>query len=281
MSYNELKQHGTTDFPIELYHIDKSHTRYEMNSHWHSEIEIVRVLSGTLAVRLNNHTYTANPGDVVFVNSETVHGAVPSDCVYECLDFRMDFLTVPNNGCRFFSDGILNGEIVINEWMPYADDEVHRAVADAFVEMGKRSSGYKFKVIGALYRLFGTIIDAHLYRQAGASQALSEDRNVPRLKSVLSFIRSHYDQQISLGDIAAVAEMSPQYFCSFFRNMTRKSPIEYLNDYRIEKASRKLLGSNASVTEIAYSCGFNDLSYFIKSFKQIKGTTPSKFRKGI
>ena len=61
--------------------------------------------------------------------------------------------------------------------------------------------------------------------------------------------------------------------------MTTKTPIEYLTLYRIEKASGKLLKSDLSVTSIAFSSGFNDLSYFIKTFKQIKGITPSKFRK--
>ena len=53
--------------------------------------------------------------------------------------------------------------------------------------------------------------------------------------------------------------------------MTRKSPVEYLNLYRIERASRKLLNSDMSVTDVAFACGFNDLSYFIKTFKAVKG----------
>jgi len=59
MIYNELKQHGTEDFPIEMYHIEKNHTRYEMSAHWHNEIEIIRVLKGELNIKLNNNTYTA------------------------------------------------------------------------------------------------------------------------------------------------------------------------------------------------------------------------------
>ena len=55
MSYNELKQHGTLDFPIELYCLDKNHHRYEMTSHWHTEIEIIRILKGKLDVRLDNN----------------------------------------------------------------------------------------------------------------------------------------------------------------------------------------------------------------------------------
>ena len=61
--------------------------------------------------------------------------------------------------------------------------------------------------------------------------------------------------------------------------MTLKTPTEYLKAYRIEKASRKLLNTDMNVTDIAYSSGFNDLSYFIKTFKEIKGTTPTQFRK--
>ena len=54
--------------------------------------------------------------------------------------------------------------------------------------------------------------------------------------------------------------------------------IEYLNEYRIEKAARKLRLTDLSVTDIAYSCGFSDLSYFIKTFKRIKGVSPGKYR---
>ena len=61
--------------------------------------------------------------------------------------------------------------------------------------------------------------------------------------------------------------------------MTSKKPMEYLNSYRVEKAAAKLLTSDASITDIAYSCGFNDLSYFIKTFKSLKGVTPARFRK--
>jgi AraC-like DNA-binding protein len=50
-------------------------------------------------------------------------------------------------------------------------------------------------------------------------------------------------------------------------------------NYRIERAARKLDGSDASITQIAFDCGFNDLSYFIKTFKEIKGVSPSKYRK--
>lgn len=279
MSYNELKQHGTEDFPIELYHIDSSHTRYEMSSHWHNEIEIIRVLDGVLNVRLNNSSYTVKENEIIFANSETVHQASPIDCVYECIDFNLDFIPISDNGSKYFIDSLKNHEYIITEYHNDTASLFAVAANQLFDAMANQSSGYKFKVIGALYNLFGTIIDLHLY-QPTATAPIASDKNVVKLKNVLSFIRTNYDTPISLVDMAEAAGMSPKYFCYFFKDMTTKTPVEYLNTYRIEKASRKLLNSDMSVTDIAFSCGFNDLSYFIKTFKLIKGITPVKFRKG-
>ncbi len=280
MSFNELRERGTADFPIELYYVDKHDSRYEMVSHWHNEFEIVRIIEGELNVILNNHTFKAKTGDIVFINPETVHGGKPHECVYECLDFYLDFLSVGCEGCKYFFEGLIHNEYIVKEHISAGDTYLHEIVNELFETMKNKSKGYKFKVIGSLYRLFGEIIDKRYYVNTGAVSEPTDDKNMLKLKSVLSFMRGNYDKQITLKDMADAAGMSPKYFCYFFKEMTQKTPVEYLNTYRIEKASRKLINSSRSVTEISYSCGFNDLSYFIKTFKEHKGITPAKFRKG-
>lgn len=279
MSYNELEQRGTPDFPIEYYFIDKTHVRYDMSAHWHSEVEIIRILRGELSVKLNEKIYDAKAGDVLFVNGETVHGAFPKDCEYECIVFHVDFLHTENYSCKYFFDGLINREYVVNEYNPRQNSDFHNAVACLFDAIKHRSSGYKFLVIGALYGLFGTIVDGHLYTSVSGNQSIHNSKNLPKLKKVLTFIRKNYDRQISLEDMAKAAGMSPKYFCYFFKEMTGKTPGEYLKGYRIEKAANKLMYTDLSVTEIAYASGFNDLSYFIKTFKTQKGMSPTKFQK--
>lgn len=279
MIYNELKQRGTEDFPIEYHYIDKNHTRYEMSAHWHSEIEIIRVLDGELEVRLNNKEYLAHKGDIVFVNPETIHGAIPKGCEYECLIFHMDFLDVPTNSCRFFIESVLHNEFMIKDFNLCGDSAIHSAVDDVIEAMKHKSSGYKFKVIGYLYELLGVIVDNHLYKPTSGDSTLYNDKNIPKLKKILTYLRQNYDKQLTLTDMAQAAGMSPKYFCYFFKEMTGKTPVEYLKGFRIEKASRKLLNTDASVTDIAFACGFNDLSYFIKTFKSVKNVSPAKFRK--
>lgn len=276
MSYNELKQRGTLDFPIELYEISDSHPKYEMAHHWHTEIEIIKIVRGSLGVRLNNREFTAVEGDVVFVNSETVHGAMPQGCVYDCIVFNPDMILGADKVCGGFLADMKNHVLVVNDHFHKEDKIFTNAVESLFSAM--KSGGTYFEVMAAMYGLFATILSNKYYKLVSELSEGSVKNNM-KLKRVLTFIRESYDSQITLDEMAATAGMSPKYFCYFFKEMTTKSPVEYLNTYRIERASRKLLSTDMSVTDIAFSCGFNDLSYFIKTFKSVKGVTPKAFRK--
>ncbi|MCQ2433213.1 MAG: AraC family transcriptional regulator [Clostridia bacterium] len=242
MSYTELKQPGSADFPFALYQIDRNHPKYEMAYHWHAEHEIIRVLAGSLRITLNNREMTAQAGDLIYVNSETVHGAVPNDCVYECIVYTPGFLSMPGSD---FMDGLLNHSIFVKEFFSHDDPETAelRYLADeVFTAMDAETAGYRFSVIGDVYAMLGWIADHGAYEEQLALQFRSarDEKNVQKLKRVLTFIRTSYDQQITLHDMAEAAGVSPQYFCAFFKTMTEKSPTEYLNSYRIERACRKL-----------------------------------------
>ena len=95
---------------------------------------------------------------------------------------------------------------------------------------------------------------------------------------MLKYIRDNFASEITLDDMARQAGLSTKYFCAFFKNMTGTTPVKYLLAYRVERAARKLLGTDESITRIAYDCGFNDLSYFIKTFKDVKRITPKNYR---
>ncbi len=77
--------------------------------------------------------------------------------------------------------------------------------------------------------------------------------------------------------LARIAGMNPKYFCRYFRSMTGRTPIDYLNYYRVECACEMLSTKDISVKETAISCGFSDESYFVKTFRKYKNTTPKQF----
>ncbi|MGI6211806.1 MAG: helix-turn-helix domain-containing protein [Anaerovoracaceae bacterium] len=96
---------------------------------------------------------------------------------------------------------------------------------------------------------------------------------------MLLFIHSNYRDSIQLQDIADAANVSEGECCRCFKNMVRKSPIQYVIDYRISKATELLMDTERSVTEIAEETGFPDTSHFIKYFKRKMGTTPKEYRR--
>ena len=72
--------------------------------------------------------------------------------------------------------------------------------------------------------------------------------------------------------------MSPNYFCRYFRRLTGQTPIDYLITYRLESSCYALRTTDLTVTDIAFSCGFNDVSHFVKMFRKMYGMTPKSYR---
>ena len=84
LDYNEKIDHGTPDFPIAFYHVDEHHSRYNMPFHWHKEMELIQILSGSLRLYLDDEEINAGAGDVILIGEGIIHGGVPEHCVYEC-----------------------------------------------------------------------------------------------------------------------------------------------------------------------------------------------------
>ncbi len=242
--YKEKKQHGTFDFPIEFYHVTPSHPRYNMPYHWHTECEIIRILEGEFSLIINDENILAKKGD--------------NNCIYECIVFDMKVLLKENHTCTKQIQDIINQKKIIGPILDSNYDELKSCCDGLFKSMKYENVGYEFITQGSLYYLKETIL---------------------QYKNVLSLIESEYSSTLTLDDLSRAAGMTPKYFCKFFHEMTNKTPIEYLNYYRIESACEQLLTTDYSITEIALNCGFNDSSYFIKTFKKHRGVTPKQYIK--
>lgn len=100
-----------------------------------------------------------------------------------------------------------------------------------------------------------------------------------RMQDVMSYTMNHYHQNISLNTISEVASMTKNAFCKYFKKRTNKTYVQFLNELRIENASKLLLNKNElSISEVAFQCGFGNLSNFNRQFKTFKQETPSQYR---
>ena len=94
---------------------------------------------------------------------------------------------------------------------------------------------------------------------------------------ILLYIDAHYDENISLDELANTVELSSTHINRLFQSELKISPMEYLIQKRLEQAKKLLLSSEFSITQIATKCGFNSSAYFSKMFKKYYNATPSEF----
>lgn len=281
LAYNEGKQHGTAEFPIAYYYITEEHPSYNMPFHWHKEWELIRILQGTFLLSIDGKEYTAKEGDILLLREGVLHGGTPGHCIYDCLDFDLhglfrNILSVKEYLRPFYRNNLLP---VVHypgyqaDIYPIAEELMSGFSKDAPAECCALTT------LGNISRLFAAILKNKYYSENTGeySEAVAK---AAQLKSVLEYMEANYASPLSLSELANVVGMNPKYFCRFFKTITRQTPINYLNYYRIEQAATLLGDSTLSVTEIGLECGFNDTCHFIKTFKKYKGTTPKQFQKG-
>lgn len=119
----------------------------------------------------------------------------------------------------------------------------------------------------------------HQINQKVLHHASQENPDVQLQRQMVSYIFAHYSDNISLDDIAASANISRSKCCKIFQQYLEKSPIAFLNNYRMEISCNLLRNTSYSITEIALSCGYNHLSYYSKMFLRKYGCTPNQYRK--
>ena len=278
--YKENKQHGTFDFPIEFYHVTPNHSRYNMPYHWHTECEIIRILEGEFILFIDEDKIVARKNDLLFIHGGIFHGGLPNNCIYECIVFDMKLLLKDNHACTKQIYDIINHNKVIAPKLPSNIKDLNTCCTSLFESMRLKNIGYEFITQGSLYYLIGTILENKLYMKNDNHTKKTKERFL-QFKNVITLIENEYQNPLTLEDLSRASGMSPKYFCRFFHEMSHKTPIEYLNYYRIEIACEQLLATELSITEIALNCGFNDVSYFIKTFKKYKGLTPKKYLKSL
>lgn len=275
--YNERKQHGTYDFPIEYYYVDSHHPQYEMPLHWHREFEFIRILSGEFMLCSGTLEHRLSAGDIITVDCALLHRGVPTDCVYECIVCDLTMLQ------RRSSSDSIGGLLtpLINRRMSVdcllkRGGTLYDRLSSLFDIMHAQVSYYELEVCGLLYTVF-----ALLYREGRIVPSLGNalpDSHTKKLTELTDWIEDNLQYPMTLSQLADRVGFNEKYFCRIFREFTGHTPIDYVNLLRVDTAARLLIYQNLSVTEAAISSGFSDMSYFSKIFKKYKGMTPSRWR---
>lgn len=274
--YIEKKHRGTPDFPIQYYFLDSESPQYVMHAHWHKEFEIIRVISGEFNVFLDNVEYCLHSGDILFVECGCLHRGEPKNSVYECIVFDLNMMRkTQNDVISGYISPIVNGNAGVNCMLDKSDNSLYAAANSLFSALKQKKPFFELDVYSLLYRLFSQLYCSEYIVSVPKMPRGSQAEKISRL---LDWIEENFSEPITLKKLSEISGMNEKYLCRVFREYTSKTPISYINDLRIENSCHEMTVIGHSVTEAAYSSGFNDLSYFSKTFKQYKGMTPKEYR---
>ena len=126
--------------------------------------------------------------------------------------------------------------------------------------------------------IISSIYTANLMQSVQNAHAQTNQKKIQNYKSVISYMEHNYNQPVTFQDLADTIPCNSQYLCRFFKDIAGVSPIQYLLNYRIQKACILLETTNNPVLDIALDCGFENVSYFIRKFKEIMCCTPKAYR---
>ena len=280
LRYHECIQRGSLDFPLDYHYVTALHPRYEMTYHWHEECEILHVVKGRFSLKIDETLREMSAGDIAFIGSGSLHGGTPTDCVYECIVFDMRLLLHTNDHCRQYIRDILYGKIRVNAHFPADCKEIRHTLTPMFETLREHGDGYSLITLGCLFQFVGEVYKHGSYAEKPA-HAVAEAGNTLKLKRVFEMIETRYPHELSLAQLSAAVGMSPKYFCRFFRQTTHRTPMDYVNYYRIEQACHQMDATDCNATEVAMKVGFGDLNYFIRVFKRYKGMTPGQYIRTI
>lgn len=277
----ELKAHGTAQFPVSCY--GGSLVEHPVPWHWHDELEAVFVDRGSAVFSIDGARCVLHAGQGIFINAGALHETNSADalCQMHSIVFHPRFVGGSRDSVFWqnYLQPMLSASALRYIPLDGADpwsQEAAEQIEAAWQACVSESPGFEFQVRSALSWLI-YLLSSH---RPAASAALPERlrRSGERVKVMLQFIQSRYEEELTTAQIAGSALVSESECLRCFRAVLSTTPIQYLRQFRIQKASELLENTNTKISEIGARCGFQEMGYFARTFRAFRGCTPSEYR---
>lgn len=259
-----------------LYSTDLS---YAIPEHWHEDLEYLVVLDGCLHYNVEGKTFVLGKGEGVLVNSKRIHSNSSPKGEFALFCYA---IIHPSYVCaspyieqKFIAPLLQRGTfdyVLLQKgtWTEPLLNEIVRMFTKPPTET------LELEIVEASYRMARILFEHFKPEIKEAPVSSTYDA---AFRKMLGYIQENYAEKISLDELARVGNIGKTLCTKLFKKFTSKTPGEYLINYRITKSIDLLKSTDLDVTEIAFNVGFSSNSHFTKTFREITGTTPLRYRR--
>lgn len=266
MAFTRLEEYVCFEngLPFVLHtNLQKTQTNYSKMANWHENLEIQLCLQGEGYVLLNGEKYPFHKENVIVANSGVLHNTTTDGYLeYACLIIDTTF-------CQKM--GVDYQHLYFT---PRVENEEIRSLFHTLIVAYTQENEYKMVQLNALVlQILAQLCTHHAQRKQ--KETPPHDNEI--VKRVLRYIREHYHEKLSLDFLAKIALCDKYTLTRIFKKVTSQTVTTYINRLRCDMAAN-MLANGASVTQSALSCGFENFSYFAKTFALYMGELPSKYK---
>lgn len=252
--------------------------------HFHKEIEIIYCLKGSVNIGIDDTVMVLEEGEIIIFSSGQPHSFLSSpDSERFVYQFDLQIFDETINQETFSLRELFETrELHSRYWTEELRGITQRILVDLYNSFSKDEKGMNFLILGNLYQLIAVFYQ-RLPEKSNVSPVehtrVRYKDTLEYVNTVLEYVKCHYNEPITLEEIAKYTGFSPYYFTRFFKRNTGKTFVQFLNEYRISQAKFILINEKVPVSEVADRSGFSNIKTFHHVFKKTVGCSPMQYQK--
>ncbi|HIU77295.1 MAG TPA: helix-turn-helix transcriptional regulator [Candidatus Pelethocola excrementipullorum] len=254
--------------------------------HWHSCMEIPHIRKGNGIYNIQEKTLYVEDGDVIIFNHMEAHGwEVLSETMdVEVILFPIDFIAerMGNFDYEFLKPYVQRGSNFKNKISHESQysAELLALFRSILKEAKGRELGYQLMVKADILKMLTHLTRYYLSSAPPSNEFKNREHAMKRLEKVFLHMYTHFDEKITLEQMASLCYMSPAYFSAYFRKACNCTFSNYLNGIRIQQVQKLIHTTDQEIVDIAMECGFTNISNFYRIYKKYIGHPPGQEREG-
>lgn len=261
---------------------------HSLNSiwHYHPQLELHCVMQGEGVRFIGDNIDNFSPGEIILLGENLPHNWQSSEAYFKQQpDYCFEAIVI-----HFLPTWLGLDFLSLSEALPLT--KLYEKARHGLLirgELSERIRPLMLEIVDAppLERVMLLLKILNLLIQSDSIESLApgfsfyraNEQETIRLDQVCDYTLTHYAREITLEEIAAVANLSVTSFCRYFKTMTHKTYSQFVNEIRISYACRALIEERQSIQVICFQNGFNNLSNFYRQFKKVQGLSPLEYQK--